>query len=94
MIASTAPEGYCACCAVLRDADLRAAVASIRTPCLVIAGKYDPATPPSDGQSLASALSDSQYLELEASHLSAWEQAGAFAAAVRAFFDNGGHLNG
>jgi 3-oxoadipate enol-lactonase len=94
MIASTTPDGYCACCAVLRDADLRPVLASILTPCLVIAGKYDPATSPSDGQALASGISGSQYFELETAHLSAWERAGEFAAAVRAFFDNGGRRSG
>lgn len=94
MIASTNPHGYCSCCAALRAADFRADLASIRIPTLVIAGKHDPATPPSDGQALASALSGSQYLELNSSHLSAWERAGEFGAAVRAFFDNGGRRNG
>lgn len=93
MIASTAPDGYCGCCAVLRDADLRASLASIRIPSLVITGRHDPATPPSDGRYLASTLPDSQYLELDASHLSAWEKAGEFAAAVCEFL-NGGRRDG
>lgn len=94
MIASTSPDGYSACCAALRDADLRPAIAGIRTPCLVIAGTHDPATPPSEVHALASSLPCSHYLELDASHLSAWEQAGEFAAAARAFLRNGGRPHG
>jgi len=94
MIASTPADGYCGCCAVLRDADLRADLASIRTPSLVITGKYDPATPPGDGRALASALHGSHYVELESSHMSAWERAVEFTAAVRTFLDEGGRGNG
>lgn len=94
MIASTSPEGYAACCAVLRDADLRTCLPSLRIPCLVITGKHDPATPSSDGTALAAALPCAEYLELDASHLSAWERANEFGAAVRAFFRSGGRFNG
>ena len=94
MISSTNPDGYCGCCSVLRDADLRASLPAIGVPCLIIAGTHDPATSPSDGRALASALPGSQYVELNASHLSAWEQAEEFAAAVRRFFSEGGRRNG
>jgi len=94
MIASTNPIGYAACCAVLRDTDLTGSVASIRTPCLVIAGTHDPATPPSDGQALAAAVSGAQYVELDASHMSAWEQADAFAHAALSFLRAGEYVHG
>ena len=82
MIAATDPGGYLACCAVLRDADLRAEIGSIEAPSLVITGTHDPATPPSDGRAIDAALRNSRYLELNSSHLSAWECADEFAAAV------------
>ena len=82
MIAATDPGGYLACCAVLRDADLRAEIGSIEAPSLVITGTHDPATPPSDGRAIDAALRKSRYLELNSSHLSAWECADEFAAAV------------
>lgn len=94
MIASTNPAGYCACCSALRDADLRAAVQSITTPTLVITGTHDPATPPSDGRAICAALPHSQYLELDASHLSAWERAGEFSHAVLQFLHTGGRAHG
>ena len=87
MVAATDVRGYVACCAALRDTDLRSEVAAITAPSLVISGTHDPATPPSDGKALHSALRDSNYVELNASHLSAWERAEEFANAVLAFLD-------
>ncbi len=85
MVASTAPEGYSACCAALRDADLRELVHSIDVPCLVVAGTHDPATTVQDGLDLHGALRRSTYVELDASHLSAWEQHEEFSKAVLSF---------
>jgi 3-oxoadipate enol-lactonase len=93
MIASTDPIGYAACCGVLRDTDLRDAIASIQTPCLVIAGKHDPATPPADGRALVAGLRSAEYTELDASHMSAWEQENAFAQSALSFL-SGGTANG
>ena len=94
MIAATSPKGYVACCGVLREADLRSAVSSIKAPCLVITGKHDPATPPSDGRALLAALPHPNYVELDSSHLSAWERSEEFATAVLDFLDTGGSRNG
>jgi 3-oxoadipate enol-lactonase len=94
MIASTDPKGYLACCGVLREADLRSAIPVIQAPCLVITGKHDPATPPSEGRALIAALPHAKYLELDSSHLSAWERADEFAGAVIAFLDKGGRGHG
>lgn len=94
MIASTNPEGYSACCAVLRDADLAHEIKSISSTCLVIAGKFDPATPPSYGRALHQQIRNAKYVELEASHLSAWERAGEFGAEVVAFLQAAEVRNG
>jgi 3-oxoadipate enol-lactonase len=94
MIASTDPRGYIACCEVLRDADLRAEAASIQTPCLVITGTHDPATPASDGRALAQALRNSRSVELDSSHMSAWERPEEFADAVLAFLETEERANG
>jgi 3-oxoadipate enol-lactonase len=94
MIAATDPEGYCACCAVLRDADLTGSIGSIQTPTLVIAGTHDPATPPSAGRAIAAKVPGAEYLELDASHLSAWEQSSEFAGAVVEFLTQGVKRNG
>ena len=82
------------CCGALRDADLRDEIAQIVAPCLVITGKHDTATPPSDGLAMHQVLPHSNYVELDASHLSAWEQADQFASAVIAFLKTAEVRNG
>ena len=82
MITATKPEGYAACCAVLRDTDLRTEVGMVEVASLVITGTHDPATPPVDGRTLHAGIPNSRYVELDASHLSAWECADEFAGAV------------
>jgi len=94
MIAKTDPVGYVGCCGALRDADLKEEMAQILAPCLVIAGKHDRATPPSEGLAVHRALPHSTYLELDASHLSAWEQAERFALEVIAFLKTAEVRNG
>jgi 3-oxoadipate enol-lactonase len=82
MIAATNPKGYIACCEVLRDTDLRVDAAQVKAASLVITGSHDPATHPTDGRALRAAIQHSSYLELNASHMSAWECADEFAGAV------------
>jgi 3-oxoadipate enol-lactonase len=50
MLRETNPRGYAACCAAIRDMDLRSRLSSITAPTLVIAGSEDPATPPEHGE--------------------------------------------
>jgi len=85
MLLETPPEGYVACCAAVRDADQRAAIAQIVRPTLVIAGSHDGATPPADTRLVADAVPGARYVELDASHLSNVEQASAFNQAVLDF---------
>jgi 3-oxoadipate enol-lactonase len=94
MVAATDPRGYLGCCAVLRDADLRAQVGAIEAGSLVITGTHDPATPPSDGHAIHAALPKSRYVELNCSHLSAWECPDEFAAAVLQHLAAGEETNG
>ena len=89
---STPPQGYSAACAALRDADEHAHLAAIEAPTLVIAGRHDPATPPADGQAIASAIHGARYLELAAAHLSNLEAADDFTSALVGFLTAGtGH---
>ena len=85
MIAATNAVGYAGCCGALRDADVRREIGAIEAPCLVVVGAHDEATPPSEGQALHAALRNSSLVELDASHLSAWERPGEFGGAVLAF---------
>ncbi|HUO55162.1 MAG TPA: 3-oxoadipate enol-lactonase [Rhodoblastus sp.] len=88
LIAATPPLGYAACCAALRDSDLRDAIrAASPRPALVIVGEADASTPPALGETLASALPEARLLRLKAAHLSCVEASHAFLAAVEKFLD-------
>lgn len=90
MLLATSPDGYIANGAAVRDMDQRAILEKIATPTLVIAGTYDGSTPPELGRAVAQAVRGARYVELDAAHLSNWEQAGAFTAAVLSFLLDGG----
>ena len=85
MIETSPLEGYAACCAAIRDMDQREAISSIIAPTLVISGAQDPATPPADGQFLASKIRGARYVELPAAHLSNVEAAAQFSSEVLRF---------
>jgi len=87
LLLRTPAAGYAGCCAALRDADLRDAVAGIRTPALVISGDQDTATPLSQGEWLAKQISGARHVALAAAHLSCVEQPDAFSSAVLDFLD-------
>ena len=86
MLLDTVPAGYSANCAAVRDMDQRAGIASIRVPTLVIAGTHDGSTPAADGRAVADAIPGAQYVELDAAHLSNWEQSEQFTQALLNFF--------
>jgi 3-oxoadipate enol-lactonase len=79
------PAGYAACCEALADADLRAEVASITAPTLVIAGEHDPVTKVADAVWLTAQVGGAHTVTLPASHISNIEAADAFTAALRRF---------
>ncbi|MDQ0142275.1 3-oxoadipate enol-lactonase [Cupriavidus necator] len=85
MLGASPAAGYAANCLAVRDADLRADIAGIATPTLVIAGSGDLPTPPRDGVYLAQTIPGAHYVELEAAHLSNLEQAQAFSQVVLDF---------
>ncbi len=88
MLECTPAAGYIACCAAVRDMDQRDAIAGIALPTLVIAGTFDPATPPAEGSYLAEHIAGGRYVELAAAHLSNIEAAARFTAEVTTFFAN------
>lgn len=85
MLTNTAPAGYSANCAAVRDMDQRAGIASISVPTLVIAGTHDGSTPAADGRAVANAIPGARYVELDAAHLSNWEQSEQFTEALLGF---------
>ncbi len=85
--ASTAPQGFIAAAAAIRDMDLRDSLSRITVPILVIAGSQDVATSAAMGEEIASAIVGARFALLEAAHLSNWEQTQEFNRLVRNFFD-------
>ncbi len=61
MIASTPPGGYAGCCLAIAEMDLRADLAAIAAPTLVIAGAQDPATPPEQLQAIAAGIAGARF---------------------------------
>jgi 3-oxoadipate enol-lactonase len=86
MLEATNPEGYRGACAALRDADLRDALAAIRSPSLIMVGELDEATPPAQAQELHTGIKGSKLVILrKAAHLANVEQPEAFNTAIQAF---------
>jgi 3-oxoadipate enol-lactonase len=85
MLEATQVEGYAACCAAVRDFDMRDSIARIASPTLVISGTADPVTTIEDGQWLAANIPNAEYVELPAAHLSNVEASDAFNAAILSF---------
>jgi 3-oxoadipate enol-lactonase len=88
MILDTPPHGYAACCAAIRDMDLRDLITGIRVPTLVIVGEDDPATPPEKAREIENLIPGAQ-LEVipDAAHLLNIEQDVAFDAALASLLD-------
>jgi 3-oxoadipate enol-lactonase len=79
MMVSAEAEGYAACCEALGDWDPGEALTAIRTPTVVIAGSEDPATPPAQGEAIASLIPGARLTVLEgAGHLANVEDPEAF----------------
>ena len=79
------PEGYSACCAAVRDADLRGDLEKITAPTLVIFGTQDPSTTGMDAGFIAAHLSEEHVADLDAAHLLNIEKASGFNKLLREF---------
>ncbi|GAB2489346.1 3-oxoadipate enol-lactonase [Comamonas humi] len=84
-IAGTGPEGYASCCEALAREDLRASVATIATPTLLIAGSGDPVTTVADAEAMRAAIAGAALSVVPASHLSNLEAPQAFDLALATF---------
>ncbi|MEU5269503.1 4-carboxymuconolactone decarboxylase [Streptomyces hygroscopicus] len=80
---TTDRAGYAACCDVLADYDMRAALPSVTAPTLVVAGREDPATPPAHAREIADAVPGASLLEIAgAGHLAGVERPEAVTSAL------------
>jgi 3-oxoadipate enol-lactonase len=83
MLRGMPSEGYAACCAVLRDMDLRDGLGAITAPTLVIAARQDPATPPEHGELIAARIPGARLAMIEhGAHMANVECAEEFTAAM------------
>ena len=87
MLLGCSPHGYAGCAAALRDADLRADLARIDAPALIIVGAFDPVTTVADGQTLAAGIRAARTVTLPAAHFSNLEQPEHFTAEATDFLE-------
>lgn len=82
----TPTAGFCACCAAIRDMDLRELIRNITVPTLILVGEHDEGTPVSAARSIHESIAGSR-LEIvpDAAHLQNIEQADRFNQLVLAF---------
>lgn len=85
MFRANTDAGYIACCAAIRNTDLRHDIHRITAPTLIIVGTYDPVTTVADGQFMEKEIPNARLHELPAAHLSAVEAADTFAPILSAF---------
>jgi len=89
MILGTNANGYMACAGAVRDMAQSTMLLKIKTPTLVLAGRYDPACTVEQSIVLHRLIDNSQMVIIEdAAHLSNIEQPDRFNQAVRDFIDS------
>jgi 3-oxoadipate enol-lactonase len=85
LLLATDPHGYVSTCAAIRDMDLTKDIQSISMPALIIAGREDGVTPPTDAKFLVDSIEGAWGKVLNAAHLSNIEDATAFNDALLQF---------
>jgi 3-oxoadipate enol-lactonase len=86
MLESCPVDGYLGCCAALRDADLRSAIARISRPVLVVGGLRDRSTSIEAARAIRDGIAGARLIELDTAHLSNVERADEFGGALNSFF--------
>lgn len=85
-VKAASPDGYAACCAAIRDMDLRDALSAIKAPTLIIAGQHDASTPTDPhATDIRAAIDGARLVELSAAHISNIECARAFTREAMGF---------
>ncbi|CCE07803.1 3-oxoadipate enol-lactonase (Enol-lactone hydrolase) (Beta-ketoadipate enol-lactone hydrolase) [Bradyrhizobium sp. STM 3843] len=85
MLLATPVDGYLASCEALRTLDLREALPKIKSPTLVIAGRFDKSTPITMAEAIRSQIPGASMTILDAAHISNIEATLAFNDAVLGF---------
>jgi 3-oxoadipate enol-lactonase len=88
MLLRVDPVGYVQTCRALSKADLRAGLASLNLPVLLLAGSEDQSTPPALVAETAALIRDADLIELQGSgHIPAIDAPQATARAIAAFLE-------
>ena len=82
VLLGTDPASYAACCAALRDMDLREALREIDRPVLVVTGTDDPVVGEDDLALLVARIGGAAHVALDAKHIANIEAEAAFNAVV------------
>jgi len=85
MIRGTSSDGFMSCAKAVRDYDARPFLSEIQCPVLLISGSMDIAAPISEFPAVQASIKNSQYLQLDAAHISNIECENEFTAAVLKF---------
>ena len=79
VILNTPVEGFCACCAAIRDMDQRETIRNVITPTLVMVGEYDSGTPVSAAEYIHQKITSSSLTIIpEAAHFVHMERSSIF----------------
>lgn len=82
----TPVEGFCGCCAAIRDMDQRGSLPSIGVPTLILVGEHDPGTPVAAAEFMHQRIKGSMLSVLpDCAHFSHVEQVDAFNAQCLSF---------
>lgn len=85
-------DGYAGTCAALRDADLRASIAAIATPTLVVVGDQDMSTPVELVRDMANKIANSRFEIIDdCGHIPSIEQPHALVSLIKRFLEEVGH---
>jgi 3-oxoadipate enol-lactonase len=88
-ILATPVDGFCACCAAIRDMDLRGALGAISAPTLITVGEHDQGTPVSAAQFIHENIANSQLtIVSDAAHMLNVEQAALFNRTLLGFLQS------
>ncbi|MBN2332558.1 MAG: 3-oxoadipate enol-lactonase [Deltaproteobacteria bacterium] len=88
LILNTPANGFCACCAAIRDMDQRDSIRAVSTKTLVVVGACDPSTPVSSAEFIHQQITPSELMVIaEAAHLVNVEKANVFNEVLLSFFE-------
>lgn len=78
-------NAYTLSCAAVAEVDCREGNRSVRVPTLVLSGSMDQATPPVLSEAIHQSILDSEFMQIDAAHLSAVEKPVEFARIIANF---------